>query len=770
MDGHTQIPAAHATAGESALRATSTTQRQSSLEVWGGLECTVARVGDSYVDQTVLNGHQHRVVDLDAFAALGIHAMRYPVLWERVAPDGLESADWRWTDERLARMRNLGIRPIAGLLHHGSGPRCTDLSQPDFPAKLADYAAAVAKRYPWLDHYTPVNEPLTTARFSGLYGHWYPHGRDYGLFLRLLVNQLNGVRLAMRAIRQVNPAARLVQTDDLGRTLSTPRLAYQAAYENERRWLSFDLLTGRFDRQHALWRDVTDAVPARALDALLADPCPPDIVGINHYLSGERFLDEQLERYPGVMPGGNGRDRYVDVLAPRVVQHGVAGLENLLEEAWERYGLPMAVTEVHNGSSRDEQLRWLKEAWDSARRLRGRGVDMRAITAWSLLGTYDWDSLLTRRDGHYEPGVFDVSGRVPRPTALAGLIRDLARTGEADHPALDTPGWWHRDCRLAWEPAQCCPSTLPQRPMAAFSGTIEPRTLLITGGGGALAQALAHVCIVRGLPHRVLSRADLDVADAVSIGAAVDRWRPWAIVNAAGSSRVDRAEDAPDLCWRENVLAAETLSRACTAAGIPLVAFSSHLVFGGEKVEPYLEHDPVAPLGVYAKAKVEAERILLSACPDALVIRAGSFFGPWDPRNMLTRAIRAIGAGKPFAAASDITVSPTYLPDLADTTLDLLMDGECGIWHLASAGMVTWAELARAAVAGAALDGSSVRAVLSAELGWRAKRPAQSALRSRRSALMPPLDKALGCYLGALRSGSSDIVTGTWLTRHRPPG
>src|SRR4051812_4657844 len=103
------------------------------LELWGGLECTVARIGDSYVDQTWLNGHHDRPKDLEAFAALGIRALRYPVLWERIAPEGLDHADWRWTDDRLARLRNLRIQPIAGLLHHGSGPRDTDLSQPDFP-------------------------------------------------------------------------------------------------------------------------------------------------------------------------------------------------------------------------------------------------------------------------------------------------------------------------------------------------------------------------------------------------------------------------------------------------------------------------------------------------------------------------------------------------------------------------------------------------------------------------------------------------------------
>src|SRR5918997_5033171 len=146
------------------------------LELWGGVECTGARVGDGYLDQIRRSGHQGRLEDLDLIANLGLRAIRYPVLWERVAPHGLESADWSWTDERLGRLRELGIRPIVGLVHHGSGPRHTSLVDPSFAEGLAEFARAVAERYPWVDAYTPVNEPLTTARFSGLYGHWYPHG------------------------------------------------------------------------------------------------------------------------------------------------------------------------------------------------------------------------------------------------------------------------------------------------------------------------------------------------------------------------------------------------------------------------------------------------------------------------------------------------------------------------------------------------------------------------------------------------------------------
>src|SRR4051812_20301738 len=109
--------------------------QSSPLEIWGGVECTVNRVGDRWFDQLSWSGHERRADDLNRFAALGVRALRYPVLWERLAPHGLNDIDWRWSDERLSRMRALGIRPIVGLLHHGSGPAGTSLLDDKFPEK-----------------------------------------------------------------------------------------------------------------------------------------------------------------------------------------------------------------------------------------------------------------------------------------------------------------------------------------------------------------------------------------------------------------------------------------------------------------------------------------------------------------------------------------------------------------------------------------------------------------------------------------------------------
>src|SRR4051812_16366796 len=136
--------------------------------MWAGLECTLNRVQERFVDQSLKNGHHDRMEDLQMFADLGVKKFRYPCLWEKTAPEDLEHFDWTWLDERLGEFKRLGITPIAGFLHHGSGPKYTSLLDPDFPEKLARYARAFAERYPWIEDYTPVNEINTTARFSCL--------------------------------------------------------------------------------------------------------------------------------------------------------------------------------------------------------------------------------------------------------------------------------------------------------------------------------------------------------------------------------------------------------------------------------------------------------------------------------------------------------------------------------------------------------------------------------------------------------------------------
>lgn len=714
---------------------------QNALEVWGGVECTVNRVGDAFFNQIERAGHDTRVQDLDLFAELGLRRLRYPVLWELAAPDDPHRIDWRWADERLNKLRTLNIDPIAGLVHHGSGPRYTNLLDERFPNLLAEYAGEVALSFPWIERYTPINEPLTTARFSGLYGHWYPHRRDDHSFVRALLVECRATVLAMQAIRRVNPRAQLIQTDDLGNTTSTPKLAYQAEFQNERRWLAWDLLCGRVDESHFLWKYlVRSGARADELAWFHDNPCPPDVIGINHYLTSDRHLDETLHQFTECW-GGNGRDTYADIEAVRVLDE-VSGIGGALRDAWDRYRIPIAITEAHLGCTREEQLRWLAHIWRSAQQARAAGADVCAVTVWALLGSFDWDSLVTRQTGHYEPGAFDVRGDVPRPTALARLIKHLPAQLDARSAQLvESPGWWDRPSRLLTKATQI---SVPRR----VSRT-KRRTVLITGARGTLGSAFHRICEVRGLDTRICTRAQLDICDANAVERVIEQTQPWIVINTAGYVRVDDAEHDCERCYRENHLGAESLARACATRHIPFVTFSTDLVFDGQRKDPYLESHAASPLNVYGLSKLRAEKAVLREHPDALVIRTSSFFGPWDEHNFVSIALRQLRAGQEFVAMNDVVVSPTYVPDLVNASLDLAIDGEAGIWHLANRGSLTWLELAQRASVLAGANQASLVGRSWRELNLAAPRPRFTSLGSERGLVMPTLESALERYVAA---------------------
>ncbi len=412
-------------------------------EIWGGPEYTCNRVGDRYFDQMTLSGHAERLSDLERFAELGLHALRCGILWERHERD----PSWRWADGYLEAIRATGLRPIVGLVHHGSGPAHTRLDDPEFAPKLAAYAGACAARYPWVGAYTPVNEPHTTARFSGRYGVWYPHHQQQSTYLRALLNQVKATVLSMRAIRAVRSDAQLIQTDDLGRTWSTAALTSTRDLFNERRWLGFDLLCGRVDRAHPLFTCFAEAgIPDADVLWSRDNPYPPDILGVNYYVTSDRFLDHRLQLYPE--HGRSAEGHFIDIEAVRVRREGIQGFEAILHEAHNRYRLPVAVTEVHLGDELTEQIRWVADAWHGTLRAQASGVPVKAFTFWSLLGAYFWNALVTHDNGYYEPGVFALRSGRPEPTELAELVRQCVRGEPIQHPALAEPGWWTRAVRI----------------------------------------------------------------------------------------------------------------------------------------------------------------------------------------------------------------------------------------------------------------------------------------------------------------------------------
>jgi dTDP-4-dehydrorhamnose reductase len=447
--------------------------------------------------------------------------------------------------------------------------------------------------------------------------------------------------------------------------------------------------------------------------------------------------------------GGNGRQAYVDVEAVRAC-HAISGHSAILHEAWERYRRPVAVTEVHLGSTRDEQMRWILEAWDAGHSARRRGIDVRGVTAWALFGLMDWDSLVTRLTGHYEAGAYDVRGPAPGATALATLLADLAAGRELTQPVFDSPGWWRRQGRLWVVPRRdTYPVGFPPKTSSARYAPRAPQgTILITGGGGTLATAFARICAVRGLGCEVLSHRGLDVTDAYAVSRALDRVRPWAVVNAAGYVGVDDAETEPDRCRQVNTRAAQQLAEECARRAIRLLCFSSDLVFDGRTARPYLESDPVAPLSVYGQSKADGDIAVLAAHPDAMIARTSAFFGPWDSANVVYRAAAAFASERTWRAPHDQRVSPTYVPDLVNVSIDLLIDGAAGIWHLANEGNVSWAELARLTAATLGFPDARVEECSTQTLALAAMRPAYSVLGTERGQRLPSLEDAIRRFGG----------------------
>ncbi|MEO6638768.1 MAG: family 1 glycosylhydrolase [Ginsengibacter sp.] len=715
------------------------TYKHSTLEYWGGIECTINRVNDSYFDQCQLSGHYARESDIQLIAELGIKTVRYPALWEKHQPLADQPIDWTFTTNRLNDLVEKGITPIVGLLHHGSGPSFTNLLDKNFPTLFAAYARQFAEKFPWVQLYTPINEPLTTARFSGLYGLWYPHKKNDVCFAKMLLNQVKGIILAMQEIRKINSDAKLVQTEDLSKTYSTSSLKYQASFENERRWSTYDLLCGKLEKGHAMWNYFRRlGITESSLEFFLENSTPPDIMGLNYYVTSERFLDDDLTRYPSHTHGGNEIQEFADVEAIRVNHGNPFGLKVLLEEAWERYGLPVAVTEVHLNAGREDQLRWLHEIITACHEALETGVNVKAVTFWSLFGAYGWNELLTNANMEYEPGAFDLRAPEPRSTAIARMIRNVINAKNFTHSLPQEQGWWHGPSRFYHKQNHQQENEEPP---------LQTRPLLITGKSGTLGKAMARICAQRNIRYILTDRDDLDITNDKMIRSFLESHNPWAVINTAGYVRVDDAEEEPRKCFESNTTGPILISSECRKQDISFVTVSSDLVFDGHKNQPYYEDDPVHPLNVYGSSKAKGEVGVLRENSNSLIVRTSAFFGPWDTYNFAFDVLQSLSTGNIFIASDDVMVSPTYVPHLAEALLTLLIDGEKGIWHLANTGAVTWKDFAIKIAVEAGYDPGLIKGASVRAKGCKTTMPLYSVLASNRGSIMPSLETAIICFL-----------------------
>lgn len=411
-------------------------------DVWGGVECTFREVAGRVVDQLERTGHAARAADLGTLPDLGLRAMRYPVLW---GWRGHPQTDWAWADERIGGLLRRSIEPVAGLLHHGWGPDGDHPLRPGYAERFAAYAATVARRYPAVRTYLPINEPMTTARFEWLYGWWASGRDDQERFVRTMIGACEAIAAAARAIKAVRPAAVVIANEDLQRTSGTPELAGVVAFDSARAWLTWDLLLGRVVPGHPMWGYLTHGTGnAPRLERLARDPAPIDVLGVDRYVTSDRFLDHRVDLYPDRTADPNGPLPYVDIESVRVADADWDPFHVAIVEAWSRYRLPIVLTEVQLDGEDAQAAAWWDEAVLAVDRACADGADVRAITTWSMFGSWDWDTLL-RADGvTWSPPLVPGPGGPGRPRTA----RAVRMTARGKRPSEAPRGWWRDRSRV----------------------------------------------------------------------------------------------------------------------------------------------------------------------------------------------------------------------------------------------------------------------------------------------------------------------------------
>lgn len=262
-------------------------------------------------------------------------------------------------------------------------------------------------------------------------------------------------------------------------------------------------------------------------------------------------------------------------------------------------------------------------------------------------------------------------------------------------------------------------------------------TPLILGASGQVGQALILECKKRGWAytgtfheHSIdpnLVHADLQ--DSAGTAALVRSLKPHAVFMPSGFTWVDGCEDQVERAMQVNALAPEAVAKECKALGAALVYYSTEYVFG-ENGGPYDEKALTDPLGVYAQSKLEGEKRVLAACPDALVLRTTVVYGP-EPqgKNAVYQIIKNLAAGKAMVQPVDQLTSPTYNRDLARASVELVELLEKGVWNVAGPEVIDRAAFAQLAAATFGLKGELMTPMTTAAMKQKAKRPLSAGLR-----------------------------------------
>ena len=351
------------------------------------------------VDEMEKCGHyKHWQTDLQLVTELGCDTLRWgPPLHKTWLGDG--KYDWEFTDAVMHQIQQLGILPIADLLHFGVPDWIGDFQNPDLPDRFQYYAAAFAERYPWVQYFTPVNEIYVAARFSGLYGWWNERLTTDRGFVTALKHLCRANELAMDAIMARRDDVTFVQSESSEYFHADKPSRLEICYNlNEQRFLALDL-TYSYPITASMYTYLMDNGMTReeydwfVQHNHIKANC---IMGNDYYITNEHLVCED----DSTQPSGE-----------------IFGYYVITKQYYDRYHLPVMHTETN--IAEPDSVNWLKKEWLNLQRLRLDGVPMSGFTWYSLTDQVDWDTALRENNGNVNSlGLYDLDRKI-RPVGEA---------------------------------------------------------------------------------------------------------------------------------------------------------------------------------------------------------------------------------------------------------------------------------------------------------------------------------------------------------------
>ncbi|WP_147821224.1 dTDP-4-dehydrorhamnose reductase [Salidesulfovibrio onnuriiensis] len=253
------------------------------------------------------------------------------------------------------------------------------------------------------------------------------------------------------------------------------------------------------------------------------------------------------------------------------------------------------------------------------------------------------------------------------------------------------------------------------------------KAVVFGGATGLLGQALVRQLQEQDVTTVGYSSADMDILDQKTVEKILDRETPDFIFNAVAYTQVDQAEEDEEMAFALNATVPALIAAQAARRNIPFIHFSTDFVFKGNSNVPYQETDRPNAISVYGISKAAGEKGLLElGYPKTLIIRISWLFGP-DKTNFVDKILNLAREREQLNVVNDQTGSPSYTPDIARNTLELVRRGKTGIYHLCNSGSATWFDLAATAVKMAEIP-CAVEPVPTSAYPTKAARPAYSVL------------------------------------------